>query len=237
MNRIILILFCITILFSLTSCKSNPPDSMEKWEGDDFILYSLDNSNGFLVYKEDGIVYDFFFEFGCAMYVYEHKESNDQPSVLVAEYGFLTNLSDDRWSCSLQKVHDESLNDIFPTRLSFVKKTEDLTFDDIPYKFVYGNPIKQGITHLQRYELDLYIDESGKTGYIEFVSDEEPEKVLDAVFDDDGNMTIISRADNTKQATYSLREEGVFICARLKEGQEDAFDLGSSIYFEDKTLD
>ena len=207
MKRIILILFCLTVLLSLTSCKSHPPEEMQKWSTGDFDLYRLEGAHGFLAYTkpQEDIVFDFTFNYGCSMYVFKHRETSDQPSEMVAEYDFLVNLSNSKWSCSLSKVYDDSLKEVFPSRLNFKKKAENLTYDKIPYEFVYGNPLKQNITHLTYSNyFDLYISESKETGYIEFLSEDVPEKMLDVVFESDGKMTVYSRVDNTVKGKYFI---------------------------------
>lgn len=225
-------------MLSMVSCKSSRPDNMSKWANSEYELYCLDDANGILIYTEDDqkYVFDYYFEYGNYLYIYEHREDAADTVELVARYDGLISLNPNKCKYSLRRVCDSSYEDIFESRITLRRKQSNLKLEDAPYTFVYGDPVKQNVSCLEFKEngstIKLHITEEVEGSYMEIIYDNSNMvTTLDVVFETQGKMTLTSR-DNNERAQYYIRQRCDEYIAKIVDDTQKIHNLPTIMYFD-----
>lgn len=243
MKKSFILVLCFIMLLSMVSCKSHGPDSMSKCANSEYELYRFDDANGILIYtkNEQKYVFDICFKYGNYLYVYEHRENEADAVEMLAEYTGLVSLIPNKCKYSLTRICDSSYEDIFKSRITLKIKQRDISFEDVPYKFVYGDPVKQNVSCLECHEngadIKLHITEDVEGSYMEIIYDNSNiVTTFDVNFDMQGKMTLISRDNNGIRAQYYIRQRCDEYIAKIVTDTQKLHNLPTIIYFDNCSI-
>ena len=216
-----------------------PAYSMTKWEGKNYELYIFEFPNlhtepdlyadpppGILVYhceNKKEYIYDVVFR-GWNIHLYEHRENPDDHVNFVASYRVndisrnekkakysLDNSSKD---IDIWNNYEDEHGYCYPQKLKLKKTEENLSIEDIPYKYCYGNPIfviksknfssSSSSSSLENESFYLFIFDDNKTGTLTWKAREtEEETEYNVTFDSEQIMTVYDKCTNGK-VVFSL---------------------------------
>lgn len=221
--KIIILLIVLAYIFvSLYTCRRScecPCPSMTKWEGKDCTLYIMET-----IKTKDGkfratppavfvchdankkeYIYDVIFVYD-RLYLYNHREKTDDVVEQVATYHFKYASRDDKKVKYILESQTYA-DDYFPKTLKLKETVEYFNIDNLPYKYLYGDPTKfpnkEWVDSHYDVKIKLHISDDGTTGSWVCVDKSMGEETeYKVTFDSEQIMTVYDKHTEEKIVSY-----------------------------------
>lgn len=198
-----------------------PCPGMTKWEGKDCTLYIMET-----IKTKDGkfratppavlvchdankkeYIYDVMFVYD-RLYLYNHREKTDDVVEQVATYYFKYASRDDKKVKYILESQTYA-DDYFPETLKLKETVEYFNIDNLPYKYLYGDPTKfpnkEWVDSYYDVKIKLHISDDGTTGAWMCVDKSMGEETeYKVTFDSEQIMTVYDKHTDEKIVSYHI---------------------------------
>ena len=221
--KIIILLIVLAYIFvSLYTCRRShvcPCPGMTKWEGKDCTLYIMETiktKDGKFRAKPPAVlvcrdvdkkeyIYDVIFVHD-RLYLYNHREKPDDVVEQVATYYFKYASRDDKKVKYILESQTYA-DDYFPETLKLKETVEYFNIDNLPYKYLYGDPTKfpnkEWVDSYYDVKIKLHISDDGTTGALVCVDKSMGEETeYKVTFNSEQIMTVYDKHTDEKIVSY-----------------------------------
>lgn len=237
-----IIILLISVLIDIASEGTAAPNQcMTKWEGKNCELYILEEPNGMsynpgiFLYKDENLtehLYDVVFDSNY-IHLYEHREKPDDKVNEIATYTTIS-VSSNRDKAKFELVIRSPFCDVvLPKKIKLKNTKKNLTAQDIPYSYCYGDPSKLNnkvwtITSNYSSSLYLYVSNEGKSGVFTYIDRETKDIVeYNVIFDTEQIMTVYDKCTEEKIASYYVyyqEDDGFYAIMKTKVDEKWRFN-------------
>ena len=196
-----------------------PCPGMTKWEGKDCTLYIMETIKtkegwfratppGVLVCRDvdkKEYIYDVMFVYD-RLYLYNHREKTDDVVEQVATYHFKYASIDNKKVKYILESQTYA-DDYFPETLKLKETVEYFNIDNLPYKYLYGDPTKfpnkEWVDSYYDVKIKLHISDDGTTGALVCVDKSMGEETeYKVTFNSEQIMTVYDKHTDEKIVSY-----------------------------------